>query len=224
MADALSRPPSCASPAKPLSPVVRTTPPTRPGVSAAPEQAHPEVERSENPPPPSAAPPPETTCQQIDYAAVALAQPSCPDVTQMLRSTSLQVTCREHHGHQLYGDISTGVFRPLLPQQLHNVHHPGVRATVRLVSAAFCWPGLRKEVTAFARACMGCQRGKIHRHISLKPEAIAVPSRRFSHLHVDIVGPLPSSNGFTYIFTVIDRTTRWPEAIPLCNPTVQPPS
>jgi IS30 family transposase len=62
---------------------------------------------------------------------------------------------------------------------------------------------------------MGCQRGKIHPHVALQPDHIAVPSRRFAHLHVDLVGPLPSSAGYTYIFTIVDRTTRWPEAVPL---------
>ncbi len=42
-----------------------------------------------------------------------------------------------------------------------------------------------------------------------------MPSRRFSHIHVDLVGPLPASKGFTYLFTIIDRTSHWPEAIPL---------
>jgi hypothetical protein len=32
---------------------------------------------------------------------------------------------------------------------------------------------------------------------------------------VDLVGPLPASTGFTYLFTIIDRTSRWPEAIPI---------
>ena len=40
-------------------------------------------------------------------------------------------------------------------------------------------------------------------------------SRRFSHIHVEVVGPLPTSNGCRYLFTVIDRSTRWPEAIPM---------
>ena len=35
-------------------------------------------------------------------------------------------------------------------------------------------------------------------------------------MHVDLVGPLPASaNSFIYIFTIIDCTTRWLEAIPL---------
>jgi hypothetical protein len=73
-------------------------------------------------------------------------------------------------------DISTGV------RSLHDVHHPGVRATTRLVKAAFCWPKMGKDITAFAQSCLGCQRGKIHHHISLQPEVIAIPQRRFSHI------------------------------------------
>jgi transposase InsO family protein len=41
----------------------------------------------------------------------------------------------------------------------------------------------------------------------------------FAHLHVDLVGPLPPSRSHTYLFTIIDRTSRWPEAIPLASIT-----
>jgi transposase InsO family protein len=34
---------------------------------------------------------------------------------------------------------------------------------------------------------------------------------------VDLVGPLPASKGFTYLFTIIDRTSCWPEAIPIAT-------
>ena len=42
---------------------------------------------------------------------------------------------------------------------------------------------------------------------------------RFDQVHIDLVGPLPSSNGFTYLLTCIDHFTRWPEAISLANIT-----
>jgi transposase InsO family protein len=38
---------------------------------------------------------------------------------------------------------------------------------------------------------------------------VAVPAQRFSHIHVDLVGLLPASEGATYVFTVINRNTRW---------------
>ncbi|BHF58337.1 hypothetical protein SprV_0100128900 [Sparganum proliferum] len=40
-------------------------------------------------------------------------------------------------------------------------------------------------------------------------------STEFGHVHLDIVGPLPLSNGCSYLLTCVDRLTRWPEAIPL---------
>ena len=47
-------------------------------------------------------------------------------------------------------------------------------------------------------------------------ESISVPSRRFSHVHLDIVGPLPTSpDGYKYLLTMVDRSTRWLTASPL---------
>jgi hypothetical protein len=125
------------------------------------------------------------------------------------------------------GDVSTGVFRPLLPARfrsaavlsLHNIHHPGVRASRRLVCSSFCWPKMGSFVSALVRNCIQCQKSKVHRHVTLQAAHIPVPVRRFSHIHVDLVGPLPRSSGFSYLFTVIDRTTRWPEAVPLTSTT-----
>ena len=84
------------------------------------------------------------------------------------------------------------------------------------VSHQMSQPGLKP---AWAKACLGCQRAKVHRHVQVPPQHIPIPTRRFSHIHVDLVGPLPTSKGFTHLFTIMDRTSRWLEAIPLSNTT-----
>ena len=57
---------------------------------------------------------------------------------------------------------------------------------------------------------------KIQRLYRRPVEAIQVPPRRFTHVtHVDIVGPLPTFRGYTYLLTILDRTTRWPDVVPL---------
>jgi len=51
------------------------------------------------------------------------------------------------------------------------------------------------------------QKGKNYRQVRAEVQTNPIPSRRFSHIHVDIVGPLPCLNGFSHIFTIIDRPT-----------------
>jgi hypothetical protein len=207
VADALSRPPAIVKVSTEGLPVLSIPPPSDPPLT----------------PPPAVA----ADAQPIDFTELAFAQPSCPDVQAMLASPSLSVVSRKIGTVEVLGDVSTGVFRPLLPARfrsaavlsLHNIHHPGMRASRRLVCSSFCWPKMGSFVSALIRNCLQCQKSKIHRHVTLQAAHIPVPVRRFSHIHVDLVGPLPRSSGFSYLFTVIDRTTRWPEAVPLTSTT-----
>ena len=93
-------------------------------------------------------------------------------------------------------------------EQLHSIFHPGVRASRRLISARFVWPGMSRDVGSWAKSCIPCQKSKISSHVHSTVPSIPIPTRRFSHIHVDLVGPLPSSQGYLYLLTMIDRTTR----------------
>ena len=74
---------------------------------------------------------------------------------------------------------------------------------------------MRKQVSKWAKECNACQTSKIHRHRKAPVEQFTVPMKRFSHINIDIGGLFPFSAGFIYLLTIIDRNTRWPEAIPL---------
>jgi hypothetical protein len=89
------------------------------------------------------------------------------------------------------------------------------------VSSRFVWRGLASDITAWSRACLHCQQAKLHRHTRLQPQPVPILQRRFSHLHIDFVGPLQYSFGFNFIFTVIDQTSNWMEAVPLSDTSTE---
>ena len=113
---------------------------------------------------------------------------------------------------------------PIIPKSLrkeifsslHNIAHPGRRATTRLIKRQFWWPKMESDIRIWCRTCLPCQKNKVTRH-NFAPLQAFPPSRKFEQVHIDIVGPLPACSEFQYLCTMIDRWSRWPEAIPLTD-------
>ncbi|XP_075315187.1 uncharacterized protein l1td1 [Odontesthes bonariensis] len=166
----------------------------------------------------------------LDYGSMATEQATDPDV-QACRSSAtglqLQDVAFDDAGTTLLCDISMGSPRPVVPAKwrrpvfdaIHSLSHPGTKASQRLVAAKFVWHGLKKDVRDWANTCVECQRAKVHRHTKAPLEQFQVPERRFDHVNIDLVGPLPPSQGYTHVLTMVDRTTRWAEAVPLSSIT-----
>jgi hypothetical protein len=169
----------------------------------------------------SSSPTPVTGISFVDMAAQ---QRLCEDTLQTVKSTSLKIQACVVEGACLWCDVSTGRLRPVVPeparfavfQAIHNLAHPGIRATKRLISSRFVWSKMGSDVTKWSADCCFCMRGKVTVQPAAAVQPIPVPERRFSHIHVDLVGPLPASaEGYQYLFTIIDRSTRWLEAVPI---------
>jgi len=138
--------------------------------------------------------------------------------TLLVSNTALQLTKILIPGTsvELYCDISSGKPRPYVPSplrrqvfsSLHSLSHPGTKATAKLVAQRFVWPSIQKDCRTRARASQHCQLSKVSRHIIIPLRDFALPPARFLHIHIDLVGPLPSSEGFHYCLTAIDRFTR----------------
>ena len=163
----------------------------------------------------------------FDYSAIAKDQESDALVEATVRSSSItaEEIPLENSSRKLLCDTSTGRLRPILPSNwtkkafelVHNLYHPGIASTVKQVSAKFVWKDMSKQVAAWARTCIACQTSKTHRHTKPEVHPFSITPHRFRHIHLDLVGPLPSSNGFTHFISIIDRFTRWPVAVPLAS-------
>lgn len=100
--------------------------------------------------------------------------------------------------------------------------HLGVSKTYDLVLKHFFWPGLKADVASHCRSCHVCQlAGKPNQVIRPAPLCpFPALGKLFERVIVDCVGPLPQSKtGNQHLLTIMCASTRFPEAVPLCNVT-----
>ena len=128
-------------------------------------------------------------------------------------------------GSKLYCKISGPEARPLLLSKLrtrvlnsfHGLDHCGQKELKKRAAKEYYWPKQGRDVSHFVKQCHPCQLVKTGRYIKPPTNKITVPNKRFSYLNLDIVGPLPESRGHRYLLTILDRTSRFFQAVPLIN-------
>ena len=140
----------------------------------------------------------------------------------------LKTACTDHNSENAeYLVVVPSVLRPHILELGHGSPtsgHLGIKKTKTKIQADFWWPNMGKEILEYVKTCDVCQvvgnPNQPPKTVPLKP--IVVLEDPFSELLIDIVGPLPkSSTGFSYILTILDTTTRYPEAIPLRSATAK---
>jgi hypothetical protein len=97
-----------------------------------------------------------STADPVDFEAMAAEQNHCAEMQCLLGGSSLQLAFRQAGTQHLAGDVSTGIFCPIVPQKFrkdiffhfHNISHLGRLASRLMVSSRFIWRGLATDITA----------------------------------------------------------------------------
>lgn len=155
----------------------------------------------------------------LDLPAIASAQATSGDDYNSF--TSFDIGSK----HPLHCETSQPNPRPVVPDSLrraifdalHNLSHPGIKASIRLICTRYFWVNSKSDIKRWCTECLNCQSCKIQKHTHKQIRDLPCPTQRFGTVHMDIVGPLEvtEESSAKYLLTAIDAHTRWLEATPL---------
>jgi hypothetical protein len=104
-------------------------------------------------------------------------------------------------------------------EEIHAGAHEGYQKTVQRIRSIFYWKGMKTRVKEFIRQCDICQRHKVD---NLSPagllQPLPIPTQVWSDISMDFIDGLPTSQGKTTIFVVVDRLSKYAHFIPISHP------
>ena len=84
--------------------------------------------------------------------------------------------------------------------------HPGQQRMLKLLKRNYWWPGLKEDVKRYVQGCFKCQQNKVlHQRKAGKLHPLKIPQGPWQEISIDIIGPLPTSNGMDAIVIIVDR-------------------
>ena len=86
--------------------------------------------------------------------------------------------------------------------------HPGIAQMIQLVERTTWWPNLQKDVAAYVKGCVDCQRNKVNNRPTcapLHPIYTKEDTSPFEVVAIDFITKLPESDGYNSILTVTNH-------------------
>ncbi len=94
--------------------------------------------------------------------------------------------------------------------------HCGVQKMLLRLQQDWLWPNMEEDITIYCRSCHECNTGNVSNNSKPCPlEQMETTTFFNQKVHLDLLGPLPNSNGFKYLLVMIDSFSKWIELTPL---------
>ena len=90
-----------------------------------------------------------------------------------------------------------------------NIGHPGQHRMMELIKRIYWWPGLREDIKNYVQGCFKCQQNKVqHQKKAGELHPLDISQGPWQEINIDIIGPLPKSNGMDTIVVIVDWFTK----------------
>ena len=89
---------------------------------------------------------------------------------------------------------------------LADVGHSRQHRMLKLMKRTYLWPGLKEDIKKYVQGCLKCQQNKVqHQRKTGKLHPLEIPKGPWQEISIDIIGPLPKSNGMDIIVVIVDQ-------------------
>ena len=90
-----------------------------------------------------------------------------------------------------------------------DVRHLGQHRMQELIKRTYWWLGLKEDVKKYVQECVKCQQNKMqHQRKAGELHLLEIPEGPWQDISIDMIGPLPRSNGMDAIVVIVDRFTK----------------
>ena len=87
-----------------------------------------------------------------------------------------------------------------------DVGHLGQHRMLELLKRNYWWLGLKEDIKRYVQGCFKCQQNKVqHQRKAGELHPLEIPHELWQKISIDIIGPLPKSNGIDTIVIIVNR-------------------
>ena len=86
-----------------------------------------------------------------------------------------------------------------------DIGHLGQHRMLELLKRMYWWSGLKKDIKKYIQKYFKCQQNKVqHQKKTGELHSLNIPQGPWQEISIDIIGPLPKSNGINAIVVIVN--------------------